>query len=381
MQDWRNWLLVLVSVLLSMMVAEAFARMFWGAQIVLFPRYQAAVTYGDITIRRLQPEAVFWHTSVDGSWKFTVNERGFRDHRDFSYEKPDGTIRIIALGDSHTQGFEVRQDRTYPAVIERFLDRRGLEAEVINAGISGFGTAEAALFLQHEGLRYAPDAVVLGFYANDFDDNIKSGLFAVGDDGELTLEKKTHAPGTGILRLHNAVPPLRWLSENSYLYSFAMNTIWESMKLALLQEKQQELAVATAQADNYQKQLAEQLLKRMYLLCQENDVLFIVLDIPEPSETAQFASSIPEDLVDAFDRYSDALIQSEEALARYRGVAEFHVPHGQRHISEMSHMLLGVEVAETVQDLLATAGGPPDGGTASLRGASGEGARSDRARP
>ena len=86
-----------------------------------------------------------------------MNNQGFRDRRDFPYEKDSNTLRVIALGDLHTEGFEVRQDYTYAAVTERYLKAHGLDAEVINAGVSGFGTAEEAVFLEQEALKYHPD--------------------------------------------------------------------------------------------------------------------------------------------------------------------------------------------------------------------------------
>ena len=355
MKSWSNAILLAASLGLSLVLGELFVRVFLGDQIVLFPRYHAAATYDEFTIRRLRPETTFWHTSADGSWRFIVNKQGFRSDRDFAYDH-DGTLRIITLGDSHTQGFEVRQEHTYAAVIEGYLDDRGLEAEVINAGVSGFSTAEEAVLLEHAALKYDPDVVVLGFYANDFEDNIKSDLFRV-KGGELTVNKTTHAPGTILLELHNAVGPLRWLSENSYLYSIAMNTVWEMAKSALLSHKRRELAtemaVTTGEANDYEKRLTARLIERMYRLCKGRGIIFMLVDIPQYDEPGEFRSSIPSDLLDEFERNTDALIRSEGVLSPFRHVAEFHLPHGQHHISELSHMLLGVAVAQTIEHVTA----------------------------
>ena len=67
------------------------------------------------------------------------------------------------MGVSNTQGFEVRQEHTFSAVSERYLRREGTSAEVINAGVSGFSTAEALVLLENEGINDKPDVVVLGF--------------------------------------------------------------------------------------------------------------------------------------------------------------------------------------------------------------------------
>jgi acyl-CoA thioesterase-1 len=45
--------------------------------------------------------------------------------------------RIVALGDSLTAGLGLSPDDAYPAVLQRRIDREGLNYEVVNAGVSG----------------------------------------------------------------------------------------------------------------------------------------------------------------------------------------------------------------------------------------------------
>src|SRR6516164_3441198 len=171
-----NFSLLLGSTLFSLVVAEVAIRLTLGASIVLFPRYFAAADYDGVTLRRLIPNSTFWHTSIDGKWEFRTNAQGFRDDEDYKYEKPAGQRRILVLGDSHTQGYEVHQSATFAKVLERRLRQEGLDAQVLNTGISGFGTAEELMFLEHEGMKFHPDVVVLAFFENDFDDSVKSDL-------------------------------------------------------------------------------------------------------------------------------------------------------------------------------------------------------------
>jgi hypothetical protein len=349
-----NLLLLLVVVCVCLAGAEAATRWLYGQQIVLYPRYHTAAHYGDYTLRRLQPNSVFWHTSVDGSWRFTTNAQGFRADHDYSYAKPKGVIRVLALGDSQTEGFEVRQHHTFSAVIERYLDAAGAKAEVLNTGISGFGTAEELAFLENEGIKYQPDVVVLGFFANDFEDNVKSGLFTVEQD-KLIDSGKVHTPGVKILDVIDAVPPLRWLSENSYLYSLFMNTAWETAKQALLRsaERQasEEFALPSEKIDVYEKDLEVRLLQRLHAFCRAKGIFLVILDLPQPAsrDAGTFKSSIPEDLIPAFRANSDVLLLSGDVLGKYRSVADIHVPHGQRHLSEFSHLMFGVAAAEAIE--------------------------------
>ncbi|UCF06105.1 MAG: hypothetical protein JSV33_03485, partial [bacterium] len=118
----RNYIVnvgvALFSIFLCCLIAEGVIRILKKDTMVLFPRYHTDAQYGEYKIRRLRPNSEFWHTSVDGSWKFTTNKQGFRSDYDFSSDKPSDVLRIIALGDSHTQGYEVSQDSTYSAIIE-----------------------------------------------------------------------------------------------------------------------------------------------------------------------------------------------------------------------------------------------------------------------
>jgi acyl-CoA thioesterase-1 len=50
-----------------------------------------------------------------------------------SSEKP----RIVFLGDSLTAGLGLSADEAYPSLLQRRLDRNGLDYDVVNAGVSG----------------------------------------------------------------------------------------------------------------------------------------------------------------------------------------------------------------------------------------------------
>ena len=367
-----KFLLLVASVLVSCLLLEVGVRLFLGDDIVLYPRFHARAEYGEYTIRRLRPNARFRHRSMDGSWEFTINAQGFRAARDYSYDKPDGVLRVICVGDSQTEGFECRQDKTYAAVMERYFETHGQAAEVINAGVSGFSTAEALVFIDKEGMRYDPDAVVLGFFANDLDDNIKAGLFKMGEEG-LVENRYEHIPGVNILDTIDRLPPLPWLSQNSYAYSSLFNTVWDIMKRRLLKKSESAMATEFAikqedvseEVKRRKHLLGTALIERLYAVCRSNDVALVILDVPQLPEKRGLPtrSSIPADLLGSFAENSDMLIVSTDALADYEGVIDVFVPHGQRHISETTHMLLGVLTAKSIleyQSHLSSAGGMSD---------------------
>jgi hypothetical protein len=77
-----------------------------------------------------------------------------------------------------------------PLLLERELRSRGFDSEVLNFGMSGYGTDQDYLLVKSQVLAYRPDVVVLSFfYSNDFWNNgerISSGrekpVFRVAGD-------------------------------------------------------------------------------------------------------------------------------------------------------------------------------------------------------
>ena len=346
-----NALLAVVSLVVAFALGEVAVRALYQEASVLFPRYHTDYQYGRYTIRGIRPSAEFWHTSADGSWKFVTNSKGFRATGEYAYEKPPGTLRVLALGDSHTQGYEVRQEFTYAAVAERFLAHRKVKAEAINAGVSGFSTAESLVFLENEGYKYRPDVVVLGFYANDFEDNLKAGLFALDAENRPVERKRAHVPGVRIQNVIYSLAPLRWLSENSYFYSLLLNNVWEYFKARLARSAHAEYAIADEAGPSPREiALAAALIERMHRFCADNGMRLLVVDIPRRTEPASFASSLPPELRERFAAASIEYLPSEALLGPLEGAGEIHVPRGHHHISELTHTLIGVEIARRLLD-------------------------------
>jgi len=78
-----------------------------------------------------------------------------------SYEKT-----IIALGNSLTAGYGVKEKEAYPARLERKLHEAGHRWRVINAGISGETSGETLSRLNRV-LEFKPDIVILEIGVND----------------------------------------------------------------------------------------------------------------------------------------------------------------------------------------------------------------------
>ncbi|HET9888595.1 MAG TPA: hypothetical protein VFR10_13895, partial [bacterium] len=164
-----NLLVVLVALLLPLIALEVYLRV-RGADTRSWTMPNSVIGWSYV------PGAHYEHVSAEQcpGWRTSgrINSKGLRD-RNFDYEKPPGTFRILALGDSFTEAFQFDVEKTWTKLLEAQLNRDGIHAEVINCGRSGMGTTTEWLFFQNEGKKYEPDLVLLLFIPNDFQDNSK----------------------------------------------------------------------------------------------------------------------------------------------------------------------------------------------------------------
>ena len=87
----------------------------------------------------------------------------------FALKAAQEPLRILAFGDSLTQGYGVPPGKEFPARLEKALNARGLDVTVINAGVSGETSAGGLArvdWLLGDG-KSGPDAAIVELGAND----------------------------------------------------------------------------------------------------------------------------------------------------------------------------------------------------------------------
>ena len=117
----------------------------------------------------LRPGFAGWMAGERTLW-VRINSDGLRDDEHARAADPR-TIRIAVLGDSYMQGLNVPLEHTFASFLERRVSgcfaAAGRTAEVINFGVSGYGTAQELLTYRHQAAGYAPDLVLLAVYTNN----------------------------------------------------------------------------------------------------------------------------------------------------------------------------------------------------------------------
>jgi len=136
----------------------------------------------------LEPSGSSFQRTRDYGVLVRTNSLGMRDREHAALPAP-GTFRILVLGDSFMEAYQVPLEESLAYRLEARLAPRGIE--VLNLGVGGYGTGQQLLALEEEGLRYRPDLVVLAFYlGNDVHNNsfaIEAAL--VGEDAQTTFSR------------------------------------------------------------------------------------------------------------------------------------------------------------------------------------------------
>jgi hypothetical protein len=177
---------------LGLVVAEVLLQLA-PYDVLSYPLYQSDETLGAV----LRPNLGGWQTQ-EGRVFVRTNADGFRD-RPWTAAKPAGTYRIAVLGDSYAEAAQVERDEAFWAVMEREVARclpaSYRRVEVLNFGVSGYGTGQELLMLREKVWDYDPDLVLLAFLpANDVRNNSRAlepqdqrPFFELQDD-ELVLD-------------------------------------------------------------------------------------------------------------------------------------------------------------------------------------------------
>ena len=148
-----------------------------------------------------------------GDGRVRVNAQSIRATRIYPSSAPDGTRRVVIVGDSYTWGENVGNAETFAAQMESVAT--GLE--VLNLGVHGYGTDQQLLRLRRDGLPFRPDVVVLAIFGQNIHRNVlRFRDYAkprfVLEDGALVLEPRTVPSPEELLRTSQRLPVSRLLA-------------------------------------------------------------------------------------------------------------------------------------------------------------------------
>jgi lysophospholipase L1-like esterase len=187
--------LVVMSVVVFFVIAEGYFAVF-NPQLSpqLNPNRDNEFTfyqYDETLGWKNMPNAEGMLKMPDSTTHIKINSKGLRD-KSYGYKKPEGIMRIVVLGDSFTWGYGVEDKERYTEILEDGLLEN---IQVINMGVTGYGTDQEFHTLKNEGVKYNPDLVIIAFQiGTDISDNTHTvrytypkSMFVLDNNNKLTL--------------------------------------------------------------------------------------------------------------------------------------------------------------------------------------------------
>jgi hypothetical protein len=203
----------------------------------------------------LRPNMEGWYRK-EGRAYVRINSDGLRD-REHAIAKPANTIRIAVIGDSYPEALPVGIEETYWSLLAGRLEQcatlAGKRVEVINFGVSGYGTAQELITVRERVWRYSPDLVLLSMTTNnDISDNLRELKktdqvpYFLDRDGKLTLDDSFKA--TRNFRWRQSVLSRlgRWLRDHSRVIQ-AINEGHHGFKIWLAARRARNTSSASTQ--------------------------------------------------------------------------------------------------------------------------------------
>ena len=244
---------------------------------------------------RLRPDARSIVRGPEFVAEYVQNGAGLRDEVEHALPKPEGTTRILVLGDSFAYGSGTGYGQIWPVLLERGLQEQGYRVDVVKAGVPGYDTRTEALYLERIFADYDPDIVLLTFLPNDLFTNTPiEGASGALDGGDSPIRA---AGGKGS-DLHSLILVKRLLMASDRLY----------VRLYMLTRRLEYFAAPPSATLRRQIEVTKVLLERMRDFCEQRGRDLVVLSIPQQVQVLAPGDAEATGMdVDAIDRVFGAL--------------------------------------------------------------------------
>ncbi|HSC33782.1 MAG TPA: hypothetical protein VLG45_00780 [Thermodesulfobacteriota bacterium] len=141
----KTFLLILISLVISLLIAEGLSRIVFDPIDFLKPRRVP----DDVLRYRIEPAT------------------GAHDDLGFRNKSVPDTAEVVAIGDSHTYGISARASESWPGALGSMTGMT-----VYNISLGGYGPAEYLYLMETEALAFHPEIIIAGFYlGNDIKDS------------------------------------------------------------------------------------------------------------------------------------------------------------------------------------------------------------------
>lgn len=326
------------------LIAEVAIRIVCPQSIL--PRFVENTPWG---IRKVLPNVNAIHKTSEYSYRYRTNSQGFRGTKEYEIVPPENCLRIVVQGDSVTLGYGVKDNETYSYLLEEMLRKDGIEAEVINMAVSGFGTAEEIIQFHEVAKKYKPDLVILGFFQNDPLNNAVCGLFTV-EEGALCRTEDDFIPGIYLRDRLYAIPGYSFFSQHSHLFTFFRQKA-SSIVIRRLRKKAEFHSTPVEKrerpdegnATNRSAILTKLLLERYTNDVTQTGAKLLVVDIVDKRLKSRFP-------IDLKHNARSRIVSTYDALKRSLDEGRKSFYESDSHPTAEGHRTIATCIYETLQD-------------------------------
>jgi hypothetical protein len=326
-----------------------------------------------------------------GEGLYASNAAGIRSNVDYPLSPQPGTIRIALFGDSFTHGDEVPYQDTWGYQLQELLREQGIDAEVLNFGVPGYGMDQAYLRWQILGQEYAPDIVLFGFQPEDVGRNVNLFRMLLYPETGIPLSKPRYILEDGSLTLVNyPTIPLAEIPdtiasfpdsplaayETFYHEDDYSETWWQRSRLLAVAQYVIETKITDTHhlkmldlyaLDGDPAQLTFAIIQAFEKDVEAHGAQFVIVHLPAKGDLQRISDGRPLEYGDLF-AYLDEnhrVVHTEEGLSTY---SENDLFEGLGHYSTLGNRVVAAAVANELPQWEARAGSTQGGGIASISG-------------
>jgi hypothetical protein len=261
--------------------------------------------------------------------EYRINSKGLRDD-EIAYEKPEGTFRIVLLGDSGTFGFGVPIEKHFSTLLEGYFKN----VEVINMGVGGFGVDQELLRLRSEGFRYRPDMVLAYVAHYGAHRHMHTKRFGKKKPRFMLINGKIALTNSPMVDRQSALENVHgWFARNSKAYEILYNRIVGLIGQNQLSQRQQDKQNLKDEA--FKKELhalGAAIIYAMHEDSSKHGATFVLVTQVEKLHQATLNKQIL-----SLD------------VSRPLSNSKFSLPDGLAHINEAGNGVLAWEIANFLQ--------------------------------
>jgi len=321
----RNGAVLLFGVVAAFIMLEIFFRVVPTG----FMDYRSNIRYipDDAAGIKLKPNQSV--SSMSTCYKIspvTTNSIGFRD-KEWSKNFYD----IAVLGDSYVEAAQIPEEHSAGELIEKILD-----VDVLNSGVSGYGTIHEFFCYRKYVARYKPRVLLLFFSGNDVEDNscetsrMKGVLCAtVSEHGEILVSP-----------LNNRLIEIKEYMRHACRSCYGLLKLWVTIKSTLGRGKEKRPRLESAPVEDSPSKgwrITEYFFRRLNEELNANKGTLVLVPIPGHGAAAMMQLS------QICQRNKIRLLLIDEGFAKYQMTFNLPKPYfGYRcdgHWNPLAHFL------------------------------------------